>query len=168
MRYSLCFYKDFVEIYLTILLVLSLHILYNITNSNPYLICVQISLYSPITYDKSKWFLLLNYKATSTLLCQFESWATIVQIITTNIVIYFGKEEYRTQTEGVNMCEALIQLKQEGIKVGKEQEIEQGIKNTIIICKNLGASIEMTIQQIICECSLNESKAKEYVDKYWN
>lgn len=54
------------------------------------------------------------------------------------------------------MCEALIQPKQEGVKEGKEQG------------KNLGASIEMTIQQIISECSLNESKAKEYVNKYWN
>ena len=70
------------------------------------------------------------------------------------------KEEYRTQTGGVNMCEALIQLKQEGF--------EEGIRATIKICRNLGISIEAVIQQIISECSLSESQAKEYVDKYWN
>ena len=74
------------------------------------------------------------------------------------------------------MCKAIDDMiacgeergKQIGIELGIERGIERGIQGMIRICQNLGASVEMTISNIMGECSLTEEKAKEYVQKYWN
>lgn len=77
------------------------------------------------------------------------------------------KEEFRTQTGGVNMCRALEQIEERGVKRGMQKEREFCIQNIIIICKNLGLSIENTINQIMSIYPQPTEQVEEYIQKYW-
>ena len=63
----------------------------------------------------------------------------------------------------VNMCSALEELEQQGIRQG----IEQGILANIRTCKNFNISKEAAIKNIMKEFALSEEEANEYMKKYW-
>lgn len=63
----------------------------------------------------------------------------------------------------VNMCSALEELEQQGIRQG----IEQGILANIRTCKNFNISKEAAVKNIMKEFALSEEEANEYMKKYW-
>ena len=67
------------------------------------------------------------------------------------------------ESEQVNMCNALEELKLEG----KQEGIEEGILANIRTCKNFNISKEDTIRNLMKEFSLSEPEAVSYMKKYW-
>lgn len=65
------------------------------------------------------------------------------------------------------MCRALEQIEERGVKRGMQKEREFCIQNIIIICKNLGLSIENTINQIMSIYPQPTEQVEEYIQKYW-
>ena len=73
------------------------------------------------------------------------------------------KEEFRTETGGINMCKALEQIEERGMERG----IELGIQNIIKACKNLDISMENAKKQIQILYSMVGDQAEAYIQKYW-
>ena len=84
------------------------------------------------------------------------------------------------QREGqINMCNALEELRQEGIEEGRlegRQEgrregrwegILEGIRATVRTCRNFNISETDTVRNIMNEFSLSQEEAVNYVKKYW-
>lgn len=84
------------------------------------------------------------------------------------------------QKEGqINMCNALEELRQEGIEEGRlegRQEgrregrwegILEGIRATVRTCRNFNISETDTVRNIMNEFSLSQEEAVNYVKKYW-
>ena len=78
----------------------------------------------------------------------------------------------RSEQEGgpMNMCNALEELRREGVLEGqREGRLEgrlEGIRATIGICKKFSISEEDIIRNIMEEFSLSQEKASGYVKKY--
>lgn len=64
---------------------------------------------------------------------------------------------------GVNMCEALDGILQEGI----EQGIEQGIKAFVDLCQDFGMSQEETISKALQKFQINPENVRIAVNTYW-
>lgn len=79
----------------------------------------------------------------------------------------------------INMCNALEELRQEGIEEGRlegRQEgrregrwegILEGIRATVRTCRNFNISEADTVRNIMNEFSLSQEEAVNYVKKYW-
>ena len=78
----------------------------------------------------------------------------------------------RSEQEGgpMNMCNALEELRREGVLEGqREGRLEgrlEGIRATIGICKKFSISEEDIIRNIMEEFSLSQEEASGYVKKY--
>ena len=76
------------------------------------------------------------------------------------------------QKEGqINMCNALEELRQEGVEEGRKEGrwegILEGIRATVRTCRNFDISEADTVRNIMNEFSLSQEEAVNYVKKYW-
>ena len=75
----------------------------------------------------------------------------------------------------INMCNALEELRQEGVEEGRQEGrqegrwegILEGIRATVRTCRNFNISEADTIRNIMNEFSLSQEEAVNYVKKYW-
>ena len=75
----------------------------------------------------------------------------------------------------INMCNALEELRQEGIEEGRQEDqregrwegILEGIRATVRTCRNFNISEADTVRNIMNEFSLSQEEAINYVKKYW-
>ena len=63
----------------------------------------------------------------------------------------------------INMCNALEELRQEGVEEGRKE----GIRATVRTCRNFNISEADTVRNIMNEFSLSQEEAVNYVKKYW-
>ena len=61
------------------------------------------------------------------------------------------------------MCNALEELRKEGVEEGRQE----GIRVTVRTCRNFNISKEDTIRNIMNEFFLSQEEATNYVKKYW-
>ena len=64
------------------------------------------------------------------------------------------------------MCNALEELRREGVLEGQREGRLEGIRATIRICKKFSISEEDIIRNIVEEFSLSQEEASGYVKKY--
>ena len=71
----------------------------------------------------------------------------------------------------INMCNALEELRQEGVEEGRQEGrwegILEGIRATVRTCRNFNISEADTIRNIMNEFSLSQEEVVNYVKKYW-
>ena len=71
----------------------------------------------------------------------------------------------------INMCNALEELRQEGVEEGRQEGrwegILEGIRATVRTCRNFNISEVDTVRNIMNEFSLSQEEAVNYVKKYW-
>ena len=71
----------------------------------------------------------------------------------------------------INMCNALEELRQEGVEEGRQEGrwegILEGIRATVRTCRNFNISETDTVRHIMNEFSLSQEEAVNYVKKYW-
>ena len=71
----------------------------------------------------------------------------------------------------INMCNALEELRQEGVEEGRQEGrwegILEGIRATVRTCRNFHISEADTVRNIMNEFSLSQEEAVNYVKKYW-
>ena len=71
----------------------------------------------------------------------------------------------------INMCNALEELRQEGVEEGRQEGrwegILEGISATVKTCTNFNISETDTVRNIMNEFSLSQEEAVNYVKKYW-
>lgn len=69
------------------------------------------------------------------------------------------------------MCNALEELRQEGVEEGRQEGrwegILEGIRATVRTCRNFHISEADTVRNIMNEFSLSQEEAVNYVKKYW-
>lgn len=69
------------------------------------------------------------------------------------------------------MCNALEELRKEGVEEGRQEGIlegrQEGIRVTVRTCRNFNISKEDTIRNIMNEFFLSQEEATNYVKKYW-
>lgn len=90
------------------------------------------------------------------------------------IIALLGAEKQLKRCEkrgGVDMCQALEELYQDGVKVGREAGMlvgrEAGIRGAVELCQEFGMSKEMALEKIKEKYSLKEETALKYIDEYW-
>lgn len=66
----------------------------------------------------------------------------------------------------MNMCNALEELRREGVLEGQREGRLEGIRATIRTCKKFNISEENIIRNIMEEFSLSQEEAFGYVKKY--
>ena len=70
----------------------------------------------------------------------------------------------------INMCNALEELRQEGVEEGRQEGrwegILEGIRATVRTCRNFNISEADTVRNIMNEFSLSQEEAVNYVKKY--
>ena len=66
----------------------------------------------------------------------------------------------------INMCNALEELRREGVLEGQREGRLEGIRATIRTCKKFNISEEDIIRNIMEEFSLSQEEASGYVKKY--
>ena len=71
----------------------------------------------------------------------------------------------------INMCNALEELRQEGVEEGRQEGrwegILEGIRATVRTCRNFNISEADTVRNIMNEFSLSQEEVVNYVKKYW-
>ena len=71
----------------------------------------------------------------------------------------------------INMCNALEELRHEGVEEGRQEGrwegILEGIRATVRTCRNFNISEADTVRNIMNEFSLSQEEAVNYVKKYW-
>ena len=71
----------------------------------------------------------------------------------------------------INMCNALEELRQEGVEEGRQEGrwegILEGIRTTVRTCRNFNISEADTVRNIMNEFSLSQEEVVNYVKKYW-
>ena len=70
-------------------------------------------------------------------------------------------EAYRTSEESYDMCEAMKGIQEEGIEIGREQGIEQGIRGMAELFQELGLSDERIIGKLSEKFSMSRQKAEK-------
>ena len=73
----------------------------------------------------------------------------------------------RREDISINMCNALEELRQEGVEEGRQEGILEGIRATVRTCRNFNISETDTVRNIMNEFSLSQEEAVNYVKKYW-
>ena len=80
-----------------------------------------------------------------------------------------GEAEHKE--EMVDMCKAIQEMYDDGVKDGMkdgiQKGIERGIAAVIRICQNLNASKEDTLNNVQREYELSMEEAKKYLETYW-
>ncbi len=73
--------------------------------------------------------------------------------------------------EKINMCKALEDLYSDGVEAGRKEGREegrvQGIKALVETCRDLGASKENTVSQLMTRFVMQQDLAVKNVDQYW-
>ena len=71
----------------------------------------------------------------------------------------------------INMCNALEELRQEGVEEGRQEGrwegILEGIRATVRTCRNFNISETDTVRNIMNEFSLSQEETVNYIKKYW-
>lgn len=70
-------------------------------------------------------------------------------------------EAYRTSEESYDMCEAMKGIQEEGIEIGREQGIEQGIRGMAELFQELGLPDERIIGKLGEKFSMSRQKAEK-------
>ena len=70
-------------------------------------------------------------------------------------------EAYRTSEESYDMCEAMKGIQEEGIEIGREQGIEQGISGMAELFQELGLPDERIIGKLSEKFSMSRQKAEK-------
>ena len=69
------------------------------------------------------------------------------------------------------MCNALEELRQEGVEEGRQEGrwegILEGIRATVRTCRNFNISEADIVRNLMNEFSLSQEEAVNYVKKYW-
>ncbi|MCB7328110.1 Rpn family recombination-promoting nuclease/putative transposase [Mediterraneibacter faecis] len=76
-----------------------------------------------------------------------------------------GEEEHKE--EMVDMCKAIQEMYDDGVKDGIRQGVERGIAAVIRTCRNLNVSKEDTLNNIQREYELSKEDAEKYLETYW-
>ncbi len=84
----------------------------------------------------------------------------LIATLTNSRELLKWKEHQNKKTGGVNMYNALEEIRREGI--------EQGIKALIETCADFGKSKEETTSKVIQKFLLSPAEAAAYTEKYWN
>ena len=76
-----------------------------------------------------------------------------------------GEAEHKE--EMIDMCKAIQEMYDDGVKDGMKDGIERGIAAVIRTCQNLNASKEDTLNNVQREYELTKEDAKKYLETYW-
>ena len=76
-----------------------------------------------------------------------------------------GEAEHKE--EMVDMCKAIQEMYDDGVKDGIRQGVERGIAAVIRTCRNLNVSKEDTLNNIQREYELSKEDAEKYLETYW-
>ena len=76
-----------------------------------------------------------------------------------------GETEQKEET--VDMCKAIQEMYDDGVKDGIQKGTERGIVAVIRTCQNLNASKEDTLNNVQREYKLTKEDAKKYLETYW-
>ncbi len=117
---------------------------------------------------------MLQYRKDKTDLINYvkshEDFFANVDIETGNAVkVLLGSEKLmqnieKNESGGMNMCQALDELYQDGVNQG----FEQGVKALIETCRELGMSREDTFTKVREKCTVSKETTEDYLMKYWN
>ena len=75
-----------------------------------------------------------------------------------------GEAEHK---EMIDMCKAIQEMYDDGMKDGIQKGTERGIAAVIRTCQNLNASKEDTLNNVQREYELTKEDAKKYLETYW-
>ena len=75
--------------------------------------------------------------------------------------------ETEQKEEMVDMCKAIQEMYDDGVKDGIRQGVERGIAAVIRTCRNLNVSKEDTLNNIQREYELSKEDAEKYLETYW-
>ena len=75
--------------------------------------------------------------------------------------------EAEQKEEMVDMCKAIQEMYDDGVKDGIRQGVERGIAAVIRTCRNLNVSKEDTLNNIQREYELSKEDAEKYLETYW-
>ena len=76
-----------------------------------------------------------------------------------------GEAEHKE--EMVDMCKAIQEMYDDGVKDGIQKGVERGIAAVIRTCRNLNVSEEDTLNNVRKEYKLTEEQTEEYLNTYW-
>ena len=76
-----------------------------------------------------------------------------------------GEAEHKE--EMIDMCKAIQEMYDDGVKDGIRQGVERGIAAVIRTCRNLNVSKEDTLNNIQREYELSKEDAEKYLETYW-
>ena len=93
--------------------------------------------------------------------------AKIMAIMTESAEVLDKLDKYENEEGGVNMCEAMNDLKKDWKEEGRAEEKEKGIACLIETVKELGGNIEAAIQKVAAKYELDETTASAKVKLYW-
>ena len=76
-----------------------------------------------------------------------------------------GEAEHKE--EMIDMCKAIQEMYDDGVKDGIQKGVERGIAAVIRTCRNLNVSKEDTLNNIQREYELSKEDAEKYLETYW-
>ena len=85
----------------------------------------------------------------------------VIVTMTGNRKLMEDLEAYRTSEESYDMCEAMKGIQEEGIEIGREQGIEQGIRGMAELFQELGLPDERIIGKLSEKFSMSRQKAEK-------
>ena len=85
---------------------------------------------------------------------------------------FFQNVDYETseaehKEEMIDMCKAIQEMYDDGVKDGIQKGVERGIAAVIRTCRNLNVSEEDTLNNVQREYELSMEEAKKYLETYW-
>lgn len=92
--------------------------------------------------------------------------ARVIAVMTDTTEILENLEDYENEG-GVNMCQAMDELRAEWKMEGIEEGIKEGICAVIAICQELNASYEYVVEKLKEKYNLSEEESRNYMDLYW-
>ena len=75
--------------------------------------------------------------------------------------------ETEQKEEMVDMCKAIQEMYDDGVKDGIQKGVERGIAAVIRTCRNLNVSEEDTLNNVQRDYELSMEEAKKYLGTYW-
>ena len=85
----------------------------------------------------------------------------VIVTMTGNRKLMEDLEAYRTSEESYDMCEAMKGIQEEGIEIGRELGIEQGIRGMAELFQELGLPDERIIGKLSEKFSMSRQKAEK-------
>ncbi len=84
------------------------------------------------------------------------------------VILKANRGEFR---EVSTMCEAILEVFKEeherGIALVRAEERQKDIKSTIEVCRNVGATREKVLEQLVNHYHMGQEEAESYMEKYW-